>query len=240
MVQCSAIFGSRSKRAGERCPHQAKNGGVCGIHVRAGKTKPAPAGMVCLTVVPVSLKTEPLPAPVPIAPTPIAAAPVIAAVVAPTAPYWAGHRDVFAYWTAEFKKYQTQHGLVGWRFTYDRAVRRLGLCRYTQKVISLSHHYVSSDTETNIRNIMLHEIAHALVGRCTDGPTHHGPKWKAKAREIGCTGDRCGTWTTPVAAKYTISCPNGCCKISRHKLVRDYTKRICLKCRQKLSVKKNH
>ena len=33
---------------------------------------------------------------------------------------------------------------------------------------------------------LLHEIAHALVGR----KHNHDAEWKAKAREIGCTGER--------------------------------------------------
>lgn len=95
----------------------------------------------------------------------------------------------------------TQSGLAaqGWTFRLNNNRSRLGVCRYRGKSIELSvFHLTSPDKE--IMNTLLHEIAHALVG-----PGHgHGPVWKRKAIEIGCTGERCGKMEAP--AKYTGTC----------------------------------
>lgn len=74
----------------------------------------------------------------------------------------------------------------GWHFKFDNAKRRFGCCKYGSKQITLSKHLVELNSEAQVRNTILHEIAHAL----TPGQ-HHNHVWKRKAREIGCTGDRC-------------------------------------------------
>jgi ribulose-5-phosphate 4-epimerase/fuculose-1-phosphate aldolase len=80
-----------------------------------------------------------------------------------------------------------EHGLCGWRIKLDHARRRAGLCDFSAKVISLSRHYVRHAEPDHIRDTILHEIAHALVG-----PRHgHDAVWRRKAREIGCTATRC-------------------------------------------------
>ena len=56
------------------------------------------------------------------------------------------------------------HGLVGWRIKLDHARRRAGQCDYTNKIISLSRFYVRHADIDHIRDTILHEIAHALVG----------------------------------------------------------------------------
>jgi len=56
------------------------------------------------------------------------------------------------------------YGLSGWRLRLDHARRRAGQCDYTNKIISLSRHYVRYAEENHIRDTLLHEIAHALVG----------------------------------------------------------------------------
>ena len=81
-----------------------------------------------------------------------------------------------------------QHGLydAGWRFTWLKSTRTLGLCMHRKKLIGYSRHWTSRP-DGEIRNTILHEIAHALVG-VGHG---HGPVWKAKAREIGALPVRC-------------------------------------------------
>ena len=82
-----------------------------------------------------------------------------------------------------------EHGLAGWSVQFDDASRRAGQCDYVTKVIGLTRLYCLTASEAEVRNTVLHEIAHALVG-----PRHHHDKvWKAQARAIGCTGDRCHT-----------------------------------------------
>jgi hypothetical protein len=83
-----------------------------------------------------------------------------------------------------------EHDLLasGWKFAFDRAQKRLGLCTYTTRTISLGAAYAASATMDAIEQTLLHEIAHALVGHSVG----HGPVWKRQAKAIGHSGDRTG------------------------------------------------
>ena len=109
-------------------------------------------------------------------------------------------------------KLMDAHGLVGWRIKLDHARRRAGQCDYTNKIISLSRLYVRHADIDHIRDTILHEIAHALVG-----PRHgHDAVWRQKAREIGCSAARCHSLSF-ARAKWVMTCPNGCFSVERHR-----------------------
>ena len=94
-----------------------------------------------------------------------------------------------------------QHGLNGWSFQFDSAQKRAGACAFNTKVISLSRFYCINASDAQVRDTVLHEIAHALAG-----PKHnHDATWKRIARSIGCTADRCHT-ADFAPAKYIASC----------------------------------
>lgn len=99
-----------------------------------------------------------------------------------------------------------EHGLDGWRVVYDRAKTRAGVCRPAQREIGLSAPLTRLHDEAEVRETVLHEIAHALVG-----PRHgHDAVWKAAARRIGCTGERCLSPEAPrVDAPWIGTCPGG-------------------------------
>lgn len=80
-----------------------------------------------------------------------------------------------------------EHGLIGWKFKIDtRTHCRRGCCKYLSRTISVSEYYLASHDDM-IRDTILHEIAHALVG-----PGHgHDGVWKAKCKEIGARPERC-------------------------------------------------
>lgn len=104
------------------------------------------------------------------------------------------------------RRLMNQHGLGGWVLTYDRSVRRAGCCMYSKQTISLSRALTQSRPEAEVRNTILHEIAHALT------PGHgHDRVWQRKAREIGCDGNR--TYSTAAEnlpePKWVGVCPNG-------------------------------
>ena len=97
-----------------------------------------------------------------------------------------------------------KHGLNGWSFQYGDAARQSGVCDHYTRVISLSHLYCLKAPAHGLRNTLLHEIAHALVG-----PAHnHDRVWKEKAREIGCTADRCHTveFSPPKYIAWCVRC----------------------------------
>lgn len=129
-----------------------------------------------------------------------------------------------------------EHGLIasGWRFSFDNAKRRFGNCHFGLKRISLSKHLVSLNTESVVKNTILHEIAHALVGI----KHNHDNVWKVKAIEIGCTGDRCYSSTNTVTPepKYLLICPNGH-TFERYKKSKDNFRQSCAKCCPKFNDK---
>lgn len=97
----------------------------------------------------------------------------------------------------------TKHGLTDWTFQFDESIRRFGYCHSRKKLISMSWKLVSLNNETEVKDTILHEIAHALTPKC-----HHNWKWKAKALEIGCNGHRCyGEEVITPKAKYKTICP---------------------------------
>ena len=79
-----------------------------------------------------------------------------------------------------------RHGITNYSFGLDRAVRRAGLCDYRNRRITLSKHLVQSGDWDQIEQVLLHEIAHALVGQSAG----HGKIWKQKASEIGYRHER--------------------------------------------------
>ena len=78
------------------------------------------------------------------------------------------------------------HGLSGWTFRFDRARRRAGLCRYDRREISLSGPLAELYDEADVREVVLHEIAHALAG----ARHGHDAVWRATARSLGSSGRR--------------------------------------------------
>ncbi|MEM9915799.1 MAG: SprT-like domain-containing protein, partial [Planctomycetota bacterium] len=57
------------------------------------------------------------------------------------------------------------HGLAdaGWTFRFNQRKRSLGLCNYTTQRIELSAPFVTRNDEPEVRDVILHEIAHALT-----------------------------------------------------------------------------
>jgi predicted SprT family Zn-dependent metalloprotease len=88
-----------------------------------------------------------------------------------------------------------RYGLPDWSFSFNRRKREMGLCLYEPKLIQLSLHFVLLNDDEAIRDTILHEIAHALVG-----PGHgHDAIWKWKCLEVGAILERlCGEVNMPL------------------------------------------
>ena len=98
------------------------------------------------------------------------------------------------------------HGLDDWEVAYDNAKRRAGICRFGERTLGLSAPLTAVHSDEDVRDTILHEIAHALVG-----PQHgHDATWEARARAIGCSGERCVSPDAPTApAAWLGVCPAG-------------------------------
>lgn len=131
-------------------------------------------------------------------------------------------------WLPIAKAMITEHGLVGWHFKFNKNKRRLGVCKYRNRMIELSI-YIFSLGDNEVRNTILHEIAHAKVG-----PTHgHNHVWRSAALAIGCTGDRCGGVMLDAPARYIGTCSTCNATLRRFKKTRYMNTTACAKCCRK-------
>ena len=121
------------------------------------------------------------------------------------------------------------HGLGDWHFQFDHARRRFGVCRPGKKLIALSRPLTLLNPEPEVRDTILHEIAHALTPG--DG---HGARWQAKCVEIGARPRRCYTDATVVSpprkpAPYLFGCRPCAWWVDRRRVTR--RRYVCAKCR---------
>ena len=85
------------------------------------------------------------------------------------------------------ERHKAASGLAkDWRFGFDLAPSRAGACKYGERRIDLSVSFCLCASRAEIIDTILHEIAHAIVGKAHN----HDAVWAAKARAIGCTGER--------------------------------------------------
>jgi predicted SprT family Zn-dependent metalloprotease len=121
-----------------------------------------------------------------------------------------------------------QHGLANWSFAFDHARRRFGRCDYTHRQITLSKPLTFLNPLDEVRDTILHEIAHAL----TPG-AHHGPRWRAVCQKIGARPVRCYTDARVVSpprkpAAYLFGCASCNWWVERRRSTR--RKYQCRKC----------
>lgn len=151
---------------------------------------------------------------------------------------------------AEADKLFKQFGLdttdPPWTFKLNSNTRRVGVCKYGQRRIEFSQHFVEHNTEELIRDTLLHEITHALVG-----PNHgHGHVWQLKCLEIGAKPNRTCDASVKTTAKYNyvIRC-NDCIEAGikpkpewyRYRLKRTMLRATCPHCNQQVKCYKiNH
>jgi predicted SprT family Zn-dependent metalloprotease len=104
-----------------------------------------------------------------------------------------------------------QYGLLekGWKVAWDNGKRRAGACHYGTRTISLSRHILPTAPDAEVRETILHEVAHAL----TPGHNHDGV-WRAKLIEMGGTGARTHSMETP-KGRYEVVCAN--CGVIGHR-----------------------
>ena len=81
------------------------------------------------------------------------------------------------------RRLMDEHGLTGWALAFVEARKRLGHCHFQDGMIRISRTHALEGSEEQIRDTVLHEIAHAIAGY----EAGHGPLWKATARRIGAT-----------------------------------------------------
>lgn len=127
------------------------------------------------------------------------------------------------------RQLMTQHGLADWSFGYDHARRRFGRCDYTHRRITLSKSLTFLNPLEEVRDTLLHEIAHALAPGAK-----HGPRWRMMCLKVGARPVRCYTDTQVVSpprkpAMYQLGCPRCDWWVDRRRMSQQ--KYQCAKCR---------
>ena len=81
----------------------------------------------------------------------------------------------------------SEHGLLaqGWTYKPSNAKSYAGQCRYGNKIIAISVTWAAHMADHEVRDTILHEIAHAIAGHSAK----HSLKWKNLHRSIGGTGE---------------------------------------------------
>lgn len=124
-----------------------------------------------------------------------------------------------------------EHGLdaQGWTFGWSRSVTRFGQAEWRgddARRLVLSGPLTDRNGIEQVRDTILHEIAHALVGR--EGG--HGPAWRAKAAELGARPERLGVGVG-IPPRWAGVCPSCDTVVARrHRLTRPARRLVCAAC----------
>jgi len=107
----------------------------------------------------------------------------------------------------------------GWKFEFNTRKRAAGLCSYRKKTIYVSKWLLMQnlDKASNFENTLRHELAHAIDG-AMGGRNHHNNVWKAIARKVLCTAERCYSSdeiSVKETTKYTLKCVEEECNYTR-------------------------
>lgn len=123
------------------------------------------------------------------------------------------------------KRKMIENGLDDWSFKFDRSKSRFGACWHNRKLISLSKELVFLNDEKDVLDVLLHEIAHACVGKGNG----HNWVWRQKAVELGCNPERCYDPRKVITPKkkFVGICPNCEHKVERHKRFKGACGKCC-------------
>lgn len=94
------------------------------------------------------------------------------------------------------------HGLDDWRLAFDHARQRCGACHFSARTITLSRHFVHLNDPQELRDTVLHEIAHALAGPHSG----HGPRWQQIAEHIGAPVQTTNNTASMPAPRWGLQC----------------------------------
>ena len=123
-----------------------------------------------------------------------------------------------------------RHGVGHWDVGFDRARRRAGQADHQRRRITLSRHLMALYDESEVRETVLHEIAHARVG-----PNHgHDAVWRAEARRIGARGERLVDRNAPtIEGPWRGTCPGG---HTVNRMRRPTTPASCAQCSRRFAL----
>lgn len=140
-----------------------------------------------------------------------------------------------------------QHGFDDIHVTTSKTKNALGRCffQFGKPVrIDLSSYWVNHLDEHEIRDTILHEIAHAIAGH----KAGHGAQWKAVARQIGANPNRLADLPKDISEKFNeqhsnyVAICNNCDKhVYFNRLGKNWRHGVyrCAKCKGQFAVYNN-
>ncbi len=110
----------------------------------------------------------------------------------------------------------SDYGLYYWKFKFDYAKIRFGCCDGRKRIISLSKPLVLINDDEVVENVILHEIAHALVGNSQG----HNKVFQQQAEGMGCifTGRYAYDNVIGVPKNVVAKCPNCSREVRRYRM----------------------
>lgn len=98
----------------------------------------------------------------------------------------------------------------GWKFEFNDRKRAAGLCSLREKIIYISEWLLNQNLNKSreFENTLRHELAHAIDFEMR-GKSDHSDIWKAIAKKVLCTAERCFTHDQigiTEKTKYTLVC----------------------------------
>lgn len=78
---------------------------------------------------------------------------------------------------------------LGWKLAPDfEDEKTIGLCSFEDKTISFSVYWMQNPSEAFFKEVILHEIAHAIADTIynLDGAPPHNNTWRYIAKKLGC------------------------------------------------------
>jgi predicted SprT family Zn-dependent metalloprotease len=128
-----------------------------------------------------------------------------------------------------------------WSFGWDRSRKRFGAAHFLKKTtkngrplsipvkrITLSRYLTELNDETQVRDVILHELAHVKAG----AKAGHSRLWKAHARALGARPERCHSAVTATEhAPWVGICRSCGIRNEQFRLTRDmHDHGICTSC----------
>lgn len=89
------------------------------------------------------------------------------------------------------------HLSYDWKFVWSDTKSTIGTCFFKKKEIHLSYRWAEVLPFGEIRDTILHEIAHVIAGPAAK----HGPEWKMVARRLGCRPQATAKFSADILAK---------------------------------------
>lgn len=117
-----------------------------------------------------------------------------------------------------------KHGLNDWTIELRRFKTTGGMTYFDDRVIAFGPALIELWTPKQFKEILKHEVAHALAGFSAA----HGDKWKQIARAIGCSAEVTHDYPT-VPGRWILFCGNCGELATKHRPVAT-THMHCLQC----------